>query len=97
MALISKEQLSLALQSIKILLSGKLDASNLAAAIESALAQAKASGEFNGPQGPQGPRGAQGPAGSDGRTPVKGVDYWTTADKNEIKAYVDESILGGAW
>lgn len=94
MALISKEQLSLALQSVKILLSEKLDASNLVAAINSALAQAKASGEFNGPQGPQGP---QGPSGSSGKTPVKGVDYWTAADKNEIKAYVDESILGGAW
>lgn len=30
-------------------------------------------------------------------TPVKGVDYWTDADKAEIKSYVDEAILGGAW
>ena len=29
--------------------------------------------------------------------PVKGVDYWTDEDKAEIKAYVDEAILGGAW
>lgn len=32
-----------------------------------------------------------------GGTPVKGVDYWTEEDKAEIKAYVDEAILGGAW
>lgn len=35
--------------------------------------------------------------GADGYTPVKGVDYWTEEDKAEIKAYVDEAILGGAW
>ena len=29
--------------------------------------------------------------------PVKGVDYWTDEDKTEIKAYVDEVILGGEW
>lgn len=29
--------------------------------------------------------------------PVRGVDYWTDADKAEIKSYVDEAILGGAW
>jgi hypothetical protein len=35
--------------------------------------------------------------GKDGDTPVKGVDYWTDEDKAEIKGYVDEAILGGAW
>lgn len=35
--------------------------------------------------------------GKDGYTPQKGVDYWTDADKAEIKSYVDEAILGGAW
>ena len=35
--------------------------------------------------------------GSDGRTPVRGVDYWTDEDKAEIKSYVDEAILGGEW
>ena len=35
--------------------------------------------------------------GADGYTPVRGTDYWTEADKAEIKAYVDEAILGGAW
>lgn len=32
-----------------------------------------------------------------GYTPVRGTDYWTEEDKSEIKGYVDEAILGGAW
>lgn len=39
----------------------------------------------------------KGVPGAAGHTPVKGVDYWTDADKAEIKGYVDEAILGGAW
>lgn len=39
----------------------------------------------------------KGDPGDDGYTPVKGVDYWTDADIAEIKNYVDEAILGGAW
>lgn len=35
--------------------------------------------------------------GSKGSTPVRGTDYWTAADIAEIKSYVDEAILGGAW
>ena len=35
--------------------------------------------------------------GEPGKTPVKGEDYWTEADKAEIKSYVDEAILGGEW
>ena len=35
--------------------------------------------------------------GKDGKTPQKGVDYWTETDKAEMKAYVDEAILGGEW
>ena len=51
-----------------------------------------ATGE-TGPEGPQGPKGAQGPQGDpgatgpqgpSGHTPVKGVDYFTAADKSEI-------------
>jgi hypothetical protein len=34
-----------------------------------------------GPQGPQGPTGDTGPAG---KTPVKGIDYYTAADKTEM-------------
>lgn len=40
-----------------------------------------------GPQGPQGERGPQGATGAQGPrgyTPVRGVDYWTAADKQEI-------------
>jgi len=29
--------------------------------------------------------------------PVRGTDYWTAADIAEIKGYVDEAILNGAW
>lgn len=32
-----------------------------------------------------------------GVTPKKGVDYWTEADKQEIKDYVDNAILNGEW
>lgn len=53
--------------------------------INTALAQAKESGEFNGKDG------------EDGYTPIKGTDYWTESDKAEIKSYVDEVILGGEW
>ena len=56
--------------------------------INTALQAAKDSGEFDGAQGEPGPAG---PA------PVKGVDYWTEADKAEIKSYVDTAILGGSW
>lgn len=35
--------------------------------------------------------------GKDGKTPARGTDYWTSADIAEIKSYVDEAILGGAW
>lgn len=29
--------------------------------------------------------------------PVRGTDYWTEADIAQIKGYVDDAILGGAW
>ena len=50
-----------------------------------------------GPAGPAGADGAAGTDGVDGYTPVRGTDYWTEADKAEIKGYVDSAILGGAW
>lgn len=34
----------------------------------------------------------QGPAGKDGYTPIKGTDYFTTADKNEIVELVKEDL-----
>ena len=75
---------------------GALTEDDLKGATDRALAQAKASGEFDGAQGPKGDTGAQGPQGETGpqgpagptgpagTTPVKGTDYWTDADKAEI-------------
>ena len=37
-----------------------------------------------GPIGPQGEPGPEGPAGADGYTPIKGIDYFTEDEKNEI-------------
>jgi hypothetical protein len=48
-------------------------------------------------KGDKGEKGDTGRQGIKGDTPVKGVDYWTDADKAEIKSYVDEAILGGSW
>lgn len=59
--------------------------------VTTSLATAKESGDFKGEKGDKGDTGA------DGKTPVRGTDYWTDADKAEIKSYVDEAILGGAW
>lgn len=51
-----------------------------------------------GIRGPQGPVSTTpGPDGKDGYTPVRGTDYWTIEDIAEIKAYVDDVILGGKW
>lgn len=61
---------------------GAVGIDQLDTAIEAALAQAKESGAFDG---------------NSGYTPVRGTDYWTDADKAEIKSYVDNAILGGAW
>lgn len=43
-----------------------------------------------GPQGPQGEKGEPGTQGEDGYTPVKGVDYYTDAEKQTL---IDE-VLG---
>lgn len=77
--------------------SKKLDASKLTEAINTALAQAKASGAFDGAAGAQGDRGetgAEGPQGPKGDTPVKGVDYYTEDDKAEMVAMVLEALGG---
>ena len=47
----------------------KLGTTELDSAIDTALQQAKASGDFNG---------------KDGKTPVKGTDYWTAADRQSM-------------
>jgi hypothetical protein len=51
----------------------------------------------DGKDGKDGVDGKNGTDGKDGYTPVRGTDYWTEADIAEIKDYVDEAILGGAW
>ena len=38
----------------------------------------------------------KGEKGEIGKTPIKGVDYWTEADIAEIQSYIDTQILGGA-
>ena len=100
---------------------GAISQDDLQEATNEALAQAKASGEFDGQQGQKGDKGEPGPAGpagadgqpgekgepgqpgkdgkdgADGYSPVRGTDYWTEADRAEIKSYVDNAILGGAW
>lgn len=44
-----------------------------------------------------GAQGSQGPAGPRGITPVRGTDYWTTADQDAIKKWVNDAILNGKW
>lgn len=57
-------------------------------AVENALEVAKESGDFKGEPGKNGERGEP------GYTPVKGVDYYTEAEKEELIAEIDTSILG---
>lgn len=54
-----------------------LESSELPTAINTALSQAKESGEFNG---------------VDGYTPIKGTDYYTDADKTEIVNLVLDAL-----
>lgn len=78
---------------------GAISQDDLQEATSEALAQAKASGEFDGPQGPKGDKGDpgeqgiqgipgekgdKGDTGLDGYTPVKGTDYWTDTDKADM-------------
>ena len=52
---------------------------------------------LQGEKGDTGDTGPKGESGKDGYTPIRGTDYWTPDDIAEIKSYVDEAILGGAW
>lgn len=94
-------------------ISGKLDSSALPTAINTALAQAKASGEFDGANGKDGTSithswngttlnvtSASGTSSADlkgvkGDTPVKGVDYFTTSDIQEIVDAVYAKVADG--
>ena len=62
---------------------GSVDEDAITEAIETALAEAKASGDFDG---------ADGADGADGYTPVKGTDYWTDADKTEMLTYLAANL-----
>ena len=46
-------------------------------------------------RGPEGPQGIQGEVGPAGYTPIKGTDYWTDADKQEIINAVIASFTDG--
>ena len=67
-----------AISNLSQLVDNKVGTDELNTAVENALTEAKNSGEFNGPQG------IQGPAGANGYTPVRGTDYWTAADQEQI-------------
>ena len=56
---------------------GYLDTSTLSEAVNSALAQAKESGEFDG---------------EDGKTPVNGTDYYTDAEKAQMISDVTDGL-----
>lgn len=45
-----------------------------------------------GPEGPRGPQGETGPAGADGKTPIKGTDYFTPTEVNEIAAEAAKKV-----
>lgn len=62
---------------------GGLDEEELQEVINDALAQAKASGEFDGKDGKD---------GTDGYNPVKGVDYYTDAEKAEWEAFIASEL-----
>lgn len=42
--------------------------------------------------GPKGEKGDQGDTGAAGKTPVKGTDYWTTADQTSIVQQVIDAL-----
>ena len=72
---------------------GALGEADLPEAVNTALAQAKASGEFDGADGKDGKDGQDGKNGADGKTPVKGTDYFTDADKQELVAELAENAI----
>ena len=62
-------------------------------------ASGTSSADLKGEKGDKGDNGQsiKGDRGDNGYSPVRGTDYWTAADIAEIKSYVDNAILGGAW
>lgn len=69
---------------------GAISQDDLQEATNEALAKAKASGDFDGPQGPAGPQGEPGKDGADGKD---GEDYvLTNEDKQEIAEMAAELV-----
>ena len=62
----------------------------VAEVVNEALAQAKASGKFDGKDG------LNGKDGQDGYTPIKGTDYFTQADKQEIINDIFNQVVNGS-
>ena len=60
--------------------------------MNSAVQSAKDSGAFRGDKGDP---GAKGDPGKTGKTPVRGTDYWTAADKQEIVNSVIAALPDG--
>ena len=73
---------------------GAIAQSNLQAATNAALAQAKFSGEFDGPAGPQGPAGATGKDGADGKPGVAGADGVTPHIGDNGNWYIGSTDTG---
>ena len=64
----------------------------LGPAVNTALQAAKDSGAFRGGKGDPGEKGEP---GAPGKTPVRGTDYWTAADKQEIVNSVIAALPDG--
>ena len=80
---------------------GAISQEDLQAATDAALSQAKERGLFDGEPGKDGvdgkdgqpgADGSDGKDGADGYTPVKGTDYFTEADKQEIASAAAEIV-----
>lgn len=71
---------------------GAISTADLQTATNAALAQAKASGMFDGAPGDP---GAKGDPGKNGITPVRGTDYWTASDKQEMVNAVLAALPNG--
>ena len=96
----SSQKIESELNALNEAIGNKLDASALPTAVNDALAQAKASGEFDGADGAPGKDGSDGAPGADGYTPVRGTDYWTSADQEQIVSDVLAALptwTGGAY